>query len=149
MSRTLTAAVGLALVVCAAASSPAGDGKLLLEKKDKLTDKDAGYKTSDKRLEPLNGNPCKIYTIKLAKGDTVVIRLKSKDFDAFVVVEDAKGKVLDMNDDDPDDKSNGRDSKLVWTAPADGEYRAVATCYVHLGSKTKYGDFQLTIEKAK
>jgi hypothetical protein len=150
MLRALFAgATAFALLMCANFSSQAAGDKPILDKKDKLTDKDPTYKNSDPKVGVVVGNPCKTYTLSFKKGDKVVIRLKSKDFDSVVLVEDNKGKFLDGNDDDPDDPKKGYDSKLVWTAPNDGDYRIVATCLIHPGSMTKYGDFQLTVEKAK
>jgi hypothetical protein len=39
-----------------------------------------------------------------------------------VIVEDAK-TILDLNDDNPDLGGKSLDSRLAFTAPADGEYR--------------------------
>ena len=61
---------------------------------------------------------------------------------AVVAVENAARKVVAINDDDP--TRNTLDSKLEWTAPDAGDFRIVATCL-----NKKFGDFHLTVTKAK
>jgi hypothetical protein len=146
MNRVLPAGLTTLALLLAATTANAGD-KALLDKKDKLTKADPGYKPKDDVLKPIADNPHKVYTLKATKGDKLVIRMKSSDVDSVVVVEDKDGKVLGFNDDDPDSKDGTLDSKLVWTVPDDGEYRIVATCLV--GIRGKFGDFHLTVEKAK
>jgi hypothetical protein len=120
---------------------------LPIDREDKLTEKDDVYKPKhqgNSLLALIDGNPYKAYTVKLKKGQSVVIRMKSKTLDSVVVVEDAKKNVLAFNDDDPD--GGTVDSKLVWTAPEEGEWRIIATCFIYVDSQTKYGNFHLTIE---
>ena len=71
-----------------------------------------------------------------------MIEQKSDDFDSVVIVESSKKTVLAFNDDDPTRKT--LDSRLEFTAPADDDYRIIATCLFK-----KYGNFQLTVNKAK
>jgi hypothetical protein len=161
MYRSLFAAA-VAVVALALCVTEAVAGGPILDKKEKLTDKDPGYKPGsgvDQLPQDFNpkgapadfapqffkfitNNPHKVYTTKLTKGDKIVIELKSKDFDAVVIVEDAKNKVLAFNDDDPEGGGT-LDSRLVWTVPADGEYRIIATSL-----NKKSGDFELKITKA-
>jgi hypothetical protein len=151
MMRALVAtAAALILLVCGARAY--ADGDELLNKKDSLTDKDKGYtpgKGVDKLKEPdteqvfqaITGNPHKVYKLKLKKGDKVLIQMKSNDLDSVVVVEDSKNNVLAFND---DEGPGMLDSRLEWTAPADDEYRIIATCF-----ENKTGDYTLTVTKAK
>jgi hypothetical protein len=153
MTRTLfVGATAFALLV-SATQAYQGDDKLLLDKKDKLTEKDPGYMPNakgDPLLKFITGNPHKVYTLKLTKGQKLIIRLKSKDIDCLVAVEDAKKNVVVYNDDDPEFNGKVLDSRLDWTVPADGEYRIIATCTHELEAKAnKYGNFHLTVEKAK
>ncbi len=161
MFRYLLAGTAVLVLALSVTEVNAGGKGPILDKKDKLADNDPGYKPGsdvDKLPQDFNpkgapadfapqffkfisGNPHKVYTTKLTKGDKVIIELKSKDFDAVVIVEDAKNKVLAYND---DDFAGGTlDSKLEWTVPADGEYRIIATSL-----NKKSGDFQLTVTKA-
>ena len=125
----------------------------LLEKKESLTDKDSGWMPTnpkgDRLLKSVSGNPHKVYTLNLTKGDKLVIRLKSKDmkFDPLVALEDSKKNIIAYNDDE-DYLNEILDSKLVVTIPKDGEYRIVATCS-HEAIRNKYGHFHLTVEKTK
>jgi len=156
MTRTLAlAATTLLLLVSATIASQGGD--TLLDKKEKLTEKDPGYKpgsdvdklgdpNAQKYFQVITNNPHKVYTLKLKKGDKVVIEMKNASddpkFDSLVIVEDSKKKVLAFNDDDP--TRDTLDSRLEFTAPEDDEYRIIATVLFK-----KYGDFQLTVKKAK
>jgi hypothetical protein len=155
MSRKLIVGAAAVVLLVSAAHAYQG-GAVILDKKDKLADTDPGYKPDVNNLGPklkdekfaakflqfINGHPHKVYTVKFKKGDKVVIQMKSQDMDSVVVVETAKKMILDLNDDDP--AGNTLDSKLEFTAPDDGEYRIIAT-----NLDKKYGDFQLTVNKAK
>jgi hypothetical protein len=157
MTRAMLAAVLAATVTLAlllGGPRAMAGGNVLLDKKDKLTDDDKGYKPgketekidvpfADKIFQVITGAKHKVYTLKLKKGDKVVIEMHSDDMDSVVVVEDAKMTVLGLNDDDPDGGGT-LDSRLQFTAPADSEYRIIATC---LDKKT--GDFTLKVAKAK
>jgi hypothetical protein len=153
MVRALVVAACALLLLMSTVQAYAG-GDELLNKKESLNDKDKGYKPGsgvDKLTEPdaapvfqaITEAPHKVYKVKLKKGDKVVVSMKSTDFDSVVVVEDSKNKVLAFNDDDPDGGGT-LDSRLMWTAPEDDEYRIIAT-----NLDKKYGDFKLTVTKAK
>ena len=146
------AATALALLVCAAEAYQGGE--LILDKKDKLTKDDPGWQPKakgDPVLKYVTGNPHKVYTLKFAKGDKLVIRMKSvkeKEIDPLVAIEDSKKNILAFNDDDPDFKGKDLNSKLEFTIPADGEYRIIATV-THELIANKFGDFTLTVQKDK
>jgi hypothetical protein len=142
--------VSFALVVCAAQARQAGS-TVLLDKKDKLTDKDPGYKPEDKGkakdvdqelVQQVTGNAHKVFTIKLTQGDKLVIEVKSSDLDPVVAVEDGDKKILAMNDDD-EVQGDTTDSRLEWTVPKTAEYRIVVTCF----ENGTTGDFHLTVSK--
>lgn len=143
MFRFMLPSTAALLLLVSAAASFQGDSDAILDKKDKLTEKDAGFQTSNKMLTVIVGHPCKVFTLKFKKGEELVLQLKSKDFDALLIVEDSAKKVLAFNDDDPAGGAS-LDSKLVWKVPADGEYRVIATSV-----NNKVGDFQLLITKGK
>jgi hypothetical protein len=161
MSRTLIAGTA-ALVLLVSAVQAHHGGEVILDKKDKLTKDDPGYKPDLTKLGPnvksdeiapkllkfITDNPHKSYSVKLKKGDKVIITMKSQGLDSVVIVEDDKKNIVDLNDDDPDQMGKSLDSKLVFTAPSDGEFRVIATC-LHAVVMNKYGDYQLTIKKAK
>jgi len=163
MMRTMfVGATALALLASGAARAHQGSDTLI-DKKDQLTEKDPGYKPDltklsakvkavpqgDKFMAFIEGNPHKVYKLKLKKGDKIVIEMKSvkpENIDSVVIVEDSKKNVLDFNDDNPDGMT--LDSKLVWTAPEDGEYSVIATV-LHAQVQNKYGEYHLTVTKAK
>ncbi len=124
---------------------------IVFEKKDSLTQKDSEWiptnPKGDSLLKIVSGNPHKVYTLKLMKGDKLLIRLKSTDkkIDPLVALEDSKNKLIAYNDDE-DYANHILDSKLVVTIPEDGEYRIIATCS-HEEIPNKHGDFHLTVEK--
>ncbi len=70
-------------------------------------------------------SPCKIYTVKLAKGKSYQIDMMSKDVDSFLRLEDAAGKELAKDDDGGD----GHNARIQFECPEDGEYRIMATTY--------------------
>jgi hypothetical protein len=153
MKTAVVLAVAAILVLSGGARALAGGG-VLLDKKDKLTDDDKGYKpgkgtdkidvpAAEQIFKIITDAKHKVYPMKLKKGEKVVIEMHSDDMDSVVVVEDAKMHVLAMNDDDPDGGGT-LDSRLQFTAAADGQYRIIAT---NLNRKT--GDFTLKVTKAK
>lgn len=123
---------------------------LPFERNDKLTVKDTRC-PHILGFVPLttDGSPSKSYDFLLAKGDTVIITMKSGQVDSLVIVENVQGKVLNYNDDDPNVPVNRTlHSWLRFTAPEDGFYRVLATCMTgHVNRKE--GDFQLAITLGK
>jgi hypothetical protein len=72
-----------------------------------------------------------VHAWKMVPGRTYVIDLEGDAFDAFLALEDAAGKLLAENDDISPDNRN---SRLVFTAKADGSYRIVATSFQEAGT---------------
>ncbi|HYV34945.1 MAG TPA: pre-peptidase C-terminal domain-containing protein [Gemmataceae bacterium] len=97
----------------------------------KLTDKDA---TDILQTHSV----CKIYAIKLVKGKSYQIDMMSKDIDSYLRLEDPTGQQLAKDDDSGD----GRNARIQFTCPEDGEYRIVATTY--FGG---LGNFTVTIKE--
>jgi len=99
-----------------------------------------------KRSDPAHPkmqNPSNVHELKMAKDQTVVIRLNSDKFDAVLIVEDSAKTELAFNDDDDDDRAGTVNSKLVFTAPKDDTYRIIATCF-----DNEVGSYELIIEPA-
>ncbi|WP_332639957.1 pre-peptidase C-terminal domain-containing protein [Brevundimonas sp.] len=67
------------------------------------------------------------YVLRGRRGQTLDLRLTSTAFDPYVAI-DGPGDFSAFNDDDPT-VADGRNSRLVVTLPADGEYRITATSY--------------------
>lgn len=68
-------------------------------------------------------SPHKVHVLKFEANKVYVIDLKSGDFDAFLRVEDAKGKQLTADD----DGGVELDSRALFTAPKKGSYRVVVS----------------------
>ena len=80
-----------------------------------------------------------VHEMKLQAGQVYLIDLESTAFDAYLRLHDAKGKLLAENDDIiPNVNLN---SRLLFTAPADGTYRLVATSFEQRGT----GAYTLTV----
>ena len=82
------------------------------------------------------------HEIQLVGGRVYVIDLESSAFDPQLKLHDAAGKVLAEND---DAGSTNRNARVVFTAPADGVYRLVATSYRETGT----GAYRLRIAALK
>ena len=83
--------------------------------------------------------PAQSHKVKLTQGVVYVIDLVSKDFDAYLRLEDSGGKLL-AEDDDSGGMLNAR---LFFIPPATAEYTLVATCY-----KPKAGKYRLTVQES-
>ena len=81
-----------------------------------------------------------IYEVKLFAGKTYIVDLESKQFDAYLRLEDAKGKVLAENDDISPTNQN---SRIVFSASKDGAYRIVATSFETRGA----GAYTMTVRE--
>jgi hypothetical protein len=100
--------------------------------------KNEELKADDEKDTKLTLSPRKVYKVKLAEGKTYQMDLKSKDFDAFLRVEDATGLEVAFND---DARGGGTyDSRVIYKAPKSGEYSIIATSL-----DSKPGKFQLTL----
>ena len=76
---------------------------------------------SDPTLD--NGTPYHLYTYQARRGERVTITLRSDEFDPYLVLGTAGGRhgigeALARDD----DGGGGRDSRIVFTVPRDGEY---------------------------
>jgi hypothetical protein len=80
----------------------------------------------------------KTYSIKLSKGKTYLIDMISKEVDPFLRLEDSTGKELAKDD----DGGGGRNARIQFECPEDGEYRIFATTY--FGG---IGGFALTVKE--
>jgi hypothetical protein len=81
----------------------------------------------------------RVHEVQLRAGQVYVIDLESTDFDAYLRLHDSQGKLLAENDDiEPGVNPN---SRLIFTAPAEGTYRLVATSFEQSGS----GVYTLTV----
>jgi len=76
----------------------------------------------------------------MEQGKSYKIDHSSRDFDAYLYLEDPDGKVVDQND----DNGESLDSRIVHTAAKTGKYRIVATS---LGGQ-RTGKFTLTVRLA-
>jgi hypothetical protein len=68
---------------------------------------------------------CRVYDVKMIAGKTYVIDLMSKQFDAFLRLEDAAGKQLAQDD----DSGGGNNARIRFKAPQEGVYRIIATTF--------------------
>src|SRR5262249_5576113 len=68
------------------------------------------------------------------------IDLKSKDFDAFLRLEDAKGKEVAFND---DANPSTFDSRIIYKVAKTGEFKIIVTSF-----DSKGGNFTLTVVEA-
>jgi hypothetical protein len=79
----------------------------------------------DRQLD--SGEYINSYVLRGRRGQTLDLRLTSTAFDPYVAI-DGPGDFSAFNDDDPT-VTDGRNSRLVVTLPADGDYRITATSY--------------------
>lgn len=90
----------------------------LLKVTKKLTDTDSLDKLRQKSFH-------RVHTVKLKAGVEYTIDLTSNEFDPFLRLEDSKGKQLAEDDDSGGDLN----ARLIFRAPADGEYRIIVTSF--------------------
>jgi hypothetical protein len=76
--------------------------------------------------------------IQTSTGKTCMIDMESPQFDTYLRLEDAPGKVLEENDDISKDNEN---SRIVFTPKEDGTFRIIATSFQQRG----IGAYTLTI----
>ncbi len=85
----------------------------------------------------VNGKRAKLYRVRLDKGKSYQIDLQSKDFDAYLYLRDAQGKVLAEDD----DGGGGLNSRIVYTPDENAMFQIVATAL----DEGKTGDFALLV----
>ena len=99
---------------------------------------DAALAATDAKDKSAVGGYFKTYKQKLTEGRSYQIDLSSKAFDAFLRLEDAKGKKLAEND---DGAGKGTDARLKFTPAKTAEYTIVCTTF----TPNATGKFSLTI----
>ena len=82
----------------------------------------------------------RVHEMKMLAGKTYVLDLESAQFDTYLRLEDAKGKVLAENDDISPENLN---SRLIFSAKEAGVYRIIATSFQQQGA----GAYTLTIRE--
>jgi hypothetical protein len=99
-----------------------------------------GQLTKDDPVDPvLKKGFHKVYPVKLAAGKHYQIDLVSKDFDAYLRLEDAKGKQLAEDDDSGGDVN----ARIAFKAPKTDAYRIVVTTF----EAKQAGNFLLAVKK--
>lgn len=68
---------------------------------------------------------CRLYDVKMTKGNTYVIDMISKQFDSYLRLEDSAGKQVAQDD----DSGGGNNARIRFKTPSDGVYRVVATSF--------------------
>jgi hypothetical protein len=94
---------------------------------------------SDPKDAKLKDSAAKRHKLKLQAGVTYVIDLTSKDFDAYLRLEDTDGQPLAEDD----DGGGGTNARLFFIPRTTGEYTIVATAY-----RPKLGKYHLTAQQA-
>jgi hypothetical protein len=94
--------------------------------------------TKDDPLDKARQKHCRAYDVEMNGDKTYVIDLMSKQFDAFLRLEDAGGKQLAQDD----DSGGGTNARIRFKAPGAGVYRVIVTSF---GPET--GLFQLKIRE--
>ncbi|MFO0967668.1 MAG: serine protease [Gemmataceae bacterium] len=89
-------------------------------------------------LDRVKKGKVKVAEVNLQAGQRYQIDLISSQFDAFLRIEDAKGKEL-AND---DNSGGGQNARITFTPPADGVYRLFATT-----NDGRLGQFLLLVRK--
>ena len=72
----------------------------------------------------------KVHEIKMTAGKSYMIDMESIDFDPFLKLEDAQGKLLAENN---DISPNNHNSRILFIPPQDGTYRIIATSFQQQG----------------
>ncbi len=89
---------------------------------------------------PNDGSFYDSYPIEGIAGDSLVISVESQDFDTFLAIMDAKGNILEQNDDISETNSN---SRLKITLPNNGVYKVIVNAYDQGGK----GSYLLTVRR--
>jgi hypothetical protein len=126
MKRPSVFAIAIASLICASA----------IAKPVIVNGELNGGDAKDKKLK---GSPAKVHKMTLTKGTVYVIDLASKDFDAFLRLEDQQGTPLAEDD----DGGGGFNARLFFIPPATAEYALLATSY-----NGKPGKYRLTVQES-
>ena len=82
-----------------------------------------------------------VYLFRPSRSADVVIDLRSGDFDAYLLLQDAAGRTLATDD----DGGSGRDSRLSFGVTAGATYRILANSY---GEERATGAYRLSLRFA-
>jgi hypothetical protein len=131
-------AVGLYELALAAAASPAAPGRVA---EVRLGETVTG------RLEPGDStlgdsSYADVFLFRPAASGRVVIQLRSTDFDAYLLLQDADGHTIAADD----DGGSGTDSQLTYEVEAGRTYRIVANSY---GDERSTGLYRLTVQPGR
>ncbi len=107
-------------------------------KAEPILSKTGELKATDEKDTKLKQSPRKLFPIKLVEGKVYQIDLKSKDFDAYLRLEDPAGEQVAFNDDL--DASTTQDSRIVYKAAKSGDYKIIVTSF-----DKKAGNFSLAV----
>jgi hypothetical protein len=83
-----------------------------------------------------------VYLFRPAVSGPVVVQLRSSDFDAYLLLQDAEGATLASDD----DGGSGTDSQLTYEVIAGRTYRIVANSY---GEERRTGLYRLTLRQGR
>jgi hypothetical protein len=106
-----------------------GDTSLDLKIEGQLADNDP--------VDPALKMPCKVHTMRLPKGKTVQIDLRSTDFDSYLRLLDSNDKELARDD----DSGGNLNARIVFSIPKDDVYKIVATTF-----NGQVGNYQLLVK---
>ena len=81
----------------------------------------------------------KVHMVKMTAGQSYTIDLVSRDFDAYLRLEDSTGQELAKDD----DSGGGLNARIVFRAPKDDTYRIIATTFI-----SGTGNYTLTVQGA-
>ncbi|RMF67345.1 MAG: serine protease, partial [Cyanobacteria bacterium J069] len=85
-----------------------------------------------------DNSPYQEYSLNGQAGQTVTITMESIEFDTYLILLDANGRVVGQNDDESTSSTN---SQLTVTLPSTGTYRIIANAYDRNGR----GRYVLTV----
>ncbi|MBI3823532.1 MAG: PPC domain-containing protein [Planctomycetes bacterium] len=102
-----------------------------------IQSKNDELKAGDPKDTKLTQSPRRIVPIELAAGITYQFDLKSKDFDAYLRLENAAGEEVAFND---DADLSTLDARIVYKAAKGGEYKIIVTSF-----DRRAGKFNLAI----
>jgi peroxiredoxin len=99
-----------------------------------------GQLSRDDPKDTKRGTPCKVHLVKLKRGGSYTIDMKSRQFDSYLRLEDPAGTPITEDDD-----SGGMlDAQIVFDCPKDGEYKVICTCFRQEGAQ---GNYTLTVKR--
>jgi S1-C subfamily serine protease len=94
--------------------------------------------TDDTRRD--DGSYMDPYVFSGHRGERITVTLRSRDFDAWLVVSEVEGEFVESDD----DTGGGTDARVTVTLPRDGDYLIVANSL----EADETGDYSLQVERA-